>query len=913
MNNKYGADDALQHPSCVAALTASLTSPRVTTRKLVSEVLTFLCHWDRPNGHSMVLAALDQIKNYEGETGRFDAWLRIVEVTIDGRGKLGSLVGASEEVKSGGIGMENLLMEYALATLFLINSLAQGADDVAVRVHIRAQFKGCGFARIASKMRQIKYELIDKQIERYEEDSQVDYEDLFERDGQSMIEGQEGEVKDLNDPVAIVEAINIKIQGSRTQDYFISALHHLLLIKDDTGDDRLRLFQLIDAILGHVVMDRRMPDMDLKASLNFSIQGILDKLKLDSEVTNYMEEAVLARQAAEAAIAERDAMAEQVAMGADGLIKKLKEQIEEQDRALEMQRRRNEGLESELNELQRSHMQQMQRNELETRELYLMLREAEDAASAAEVEKTSGLPNTSGNKSKHPSIGILDRQRLMEKLEMQLERKKAEFKLEGKQWQQLIPPSDKLRSLREQMDAVQSEARNLEQMQWEERVKQNGFGLTRTRGVVRRLSSAPALDRRNRRSRASIADRDSLLEEEAGSELDSETGEKAVFINEKPVIINFMRPKASGANKNLMSELRGKVPKLNASDDEMADGDDELPKKKGTAEDSAEEDDGVTIGSSRPSVGSDAPKTPIDEPLAGAVGEEKSLLAGFGGPPPPPPPPASSSVLPGFGGPPPPSPPILAGFSGPQPPPPPPLLAGFSNALPPPSPLIPGFGGPPPPLPPLLPGFGGSPPPLPGFGGPPAPSPPSMPGFSSSAPPPPSLPGFGSAAPPPPSLPGFGSAAPPPPTMPGFGGGPPPPPPPSGFSFGGPAPPPPPPPFPGAPSGGWLQNRGGIPAAPGISLIGGPRPKKKLKPMHWEKLDVSEYTMWATRKDGKEKLYTELQAKGVLDEIERMFVFKESKLATGKKTGNEKKQFISSEVQKSFRKYARIQCIIFRG
>ena len=900
MNNKYGADDALQHPSCVAALTASLTSPRVTTRKLVSEVLTFLCHWDRPNGHSMVLASLDQIKNYEGETGRFDAWLRIVEVTIDGRGKLGSLVGASEEVKSGGIGMENLLMEYALATLFLINSLAQGADDVAVRVHIRAQFKGCGFARIAIKMKHFKYELIDKQIERYEEDSQVDYEDLFERDGQSMMEGQEGEVKDPNDPVSIVEAINTKIQGSRTQDYFISALHHLLLIKDDTGDDRLRLFQLIDAILGHVVMDRRMPDMDLKASLNFSIQGILDKLKLDSEVTNYMEEAVLARQAAEAAISERDAMAEQVAMGADGLIKKLKEQIEEQDRALEMQRRRNEGLESELNELQRSHMQQMQRNELETRELYLMLREAEDAATAAEVEKPSGLPNTSGNKSmsKHPSIGILDRQRLMEKLEMQLERKKAEFKLEGKQWQQLIPPSDKLRSLREQMDAVQSEARNLEQLQWEERVKQNGFGLTRTRGVGKRLSSAPVLGRGSRRSRASIADRDSLLEEdEAGSELDSEAGEKGVFINEKPVFISFLRPKVSGANKSLMSELRGKVTRLNASDDEMADGDDELPKKKRAAEDSAEEDDGVTIGSSRPSVGSDAPKTPTDEPLAGIVGEGKPLLAGFGSPPPPPPP-ALSSVLPGFSGSPPPPPlPALAGFGGP-PPPPPPLLAGFGVA-PPPAPSLPGFGGPPPPPPSSLPGFGGPPPPpppsLPGFGGPPPPPPP-----------PPSIPGFSSSAPPPPPIPGFGSVAPLPPTMPGFGGGPPPPPP--DFSFGGPAapPPPPPPPFPGTSSGGWLQNRGGVPAAPGISLIGGPRPKKKLKPMHWEKLDVAEYTMWATRKDGKEKLYTELQAKGVLDEIERMFVFKESRFATGKKTGNEKKQLISSEVQKSFRKYTQV-------
>ena len=879
MNNKYGADDALQHQSCVAALTASLTSPRVTTRKLVSEVLTFLCHWDRPNGHAKVLAALDQIKNHQGETGRFDAWLRIVEVTIDGRGKLGSLVGASEEVRSGGIGMENLLMEYALATLFLINSLAQGADDVAARVHIRAQFKGCGFARIASKMRLFKYELIDKQIERYEEDSQVDYEDLLERDGQSMIEGQEGELKDLNDPIAIVEAINARVQGSRTQDYFVSALHHLLLIKDDTGDDRLRLFQLIDAILGHVVMDRRMPDMDLKASLNFSIQGILDKLKVDSEATHYMEEASLARQAAEAAIAERDAMAEQVAMGADGLVKKLKAQIEEQDRALEMQRRMNEGLESELNELQRSHMQQMQRNELETRELYLMLREAEDAANAADADKNGGLANTGSKHKKDPSIGILDRQRLMETLEMNLERKKAQFKLEGKQWQTLIPPSDKLRNLREKMEAVQSEARSLEQQQWEERVKQTGFnaiGLTRTRGV-RRLSSAPVLDRKNRRSRASVTDRDSLLEEE--SEIDSEAGEKGVFIYEKPKMITLIRPKQDpGQTKDLMKELRGKVSKLDASDDEYADGDDESTRRKKKKpkrpeEDSAEEDDGVTIGSSRPSVGSDAPRTPTDE--APASGDGKSLIPGFNGPPPPPP-----LAMPGFSGAPAPPPPPMPGFNGP----PPPSMPGFNGGPPPPPP--------PPPMPgafPSMPGFNGGPPP------PPPPPPPgtfaSMPGFHGGPPPPP----------PPPPMPGFNGGPPPPPPPPGFGG-PPPPPLPPGLTFGGPAAPPPPPGFPGFQSGGWLQNRGGAPGAPMMNVIGGPRPKKKLKPMHWEKLDGVEYTLWASRKDGKEQLYAELQAKGILDEIEKLFVFKESKLAA-KKPANEKKQFISNEVQKGFRMY----------
>ena len=75
-------------------------------------------------------------------------------VTIDGRGKMGSLVGASEEVRSGGIGMENLLMEYAVASLFLINMMIDSPEkDLQLRVHIRAQFTACGIKRVFERHR----------------------------------------------------------------------------------------------------------------------------------------------------------------------------------------------------------------------------------------------------------------------------------------------------------------------------------------------------------------------------------------------------------------------------------------------------------------------------------------------------------------------------------------------------------------------------------------------------------------------------------------------------------------------------------------------------------------------------------------------------------------------------------------
>ncbi|KAI9685568.1 MAG: hypothetical protein M1822_004426 [Bathelium mastoideum] len=765
MNNKYGADNALQHASIVMALATSLISPRLNTRKLVSEVLTFLCHWADGEGHLKVLQALDQLKASHGENGRFDAWIRLVEVTIDGRGKMGSLVGASDEVRSGGIGMENLLMEYAVASLFLVNMIVDAPErDLQLRCHIRAQFTACGIKRILVKMEDFQYEVIDKQIERYRTNEAIDYEDLLERENNSMIDSVEGEVKDLNDPVQITDAIVSKVQGTRSADYFLSAMQHLLLIRDNEGEDRLRMFQLVDAMLSYVAMDRRLPDMDLKQSLGFTVQNLLDKLYTDSEARQLRDETLEARQIADSAIAERDEMRAQVELGAEGLVRKLQKQVEEQQNVINLIQRQNEALKADLAEAQRMRAQDLQRNELETRELYLMLRDAQDfAASNAKKSGKNGLAGADPAQMQ----GILDRERLMDRLEMQLQRAKTQAKLEGKVWQK-VNPSDKLRELREMMEGGQE--RQVEQ-DIENNI-QDGFLGT----VSRAKSTIPGRPGRTA----------------AGSPDEMEEENDAIY--EKPRLVEMKRPKLTpqGAN-GYLNEMVSKVKRYDASDDEG---------------------DGVTTGTTHPSLESDSPKTP---------GEEH----GFDGPAPPPPPP-----MPGFSGAPPPPPPPMPGFSGAAPPPPPP------------------------------------PPPPPG-----GPMSPSMPGFQNGAPPPP---------PPPP--PGSNLTSP---TSPAF-------------NSNAPGAPPLPPPK----AGGFLPKQAF--AAPTSSIgLGVARPKKKLKALHWEKVDEPQITIWADHASTleiKEEKYKELARKGILDEVEKLFSAKEIK-QIGKGAGakkSDKKQLIAGDL---IRKY----------
>lgn len=205
---------------------------------------------------------------------------------------------------------------------------------------------------------------------------------------------------------------------------------------------------------------------------------------------------------------------------------------------------------------------------------------------------------------------------------------------------------------------------------------------------------------------------------------------------------------------------------------------------------------------------------------------------------------------------------------------------------------------PPPPLPPLLSGFGAPPPPPP-----PPPLPPTLnsngPASSSSSPPPPPPP----PPPLPPSMSGNMPPPPPPPPLPSLGGsGPPPPPPLPSLLSGGPPPPPPLPlefggtlPFAVTPTslssppsrseteipgGGVTENKDDNDAVSdtAASLQSKVRPKTKLKQMHWNKIDNIDNTFWGGISNNE--VSDKLHQKGVLSEVEKAFVAKNSVIKT---------------------------------
>jgi cytokinesis protein len=97
----------------ISYIACSLSSPSIQARKLVLDMLTFLCYYSDALALPLVLSALDSLSQANNESGRFDYWFKSLDFTLSGRGKMGSLVGASDEIRKNQ-GVDSSLNDYAV-------------------------------------------------------------------------------------------------------------------------------------------------------------------------------------------------------------------------------------------------------------------------------------------------------------------------------------------------------------------------------------------------------------------------------------------------------------------------------------------------------------------------------------------------------------------------------------------------------------------------------------------------------------------------------------------------------------------------------------------------------------------------------------------------------------------------------
>lgn len=905
MNQKLGAERAKTDDLLyINAITGSLLSPRIATRRIAAESLTFMIvYYCRVGGdhnkYHKVLRSLDglQLKPYyefvvaanasskktlqrkpppDENTHRFELWLRLVDRTIEGRGKYkNSLVGASEELKyqfsvngstvGGPSHVENQLMEYCLGTMLLINTIVEYGLDFRVRIHLRTQFTAAGIDQLMGKFLDLGYDSLVKQVQKYREMADADEMELKTKQ-------QIDEDLDFNNPVDLVRSLWTNVQNSEAQGHFLSAMQHIYLNQTEKKDDSeevTRSLRLLDGLIQNVTGAHTSND---DSAVGIAINRLYAGLSTDDMYRKAINEVKLYKKIAEEATAERDEMSKQLSIGSEGLIANMSNDLKEQELVLRRTRRMNEELEEELEDLKRKHLREKQEQEVEMRELLIMLNSAQ-IDSKKDKGKTTVLVQTSNEK-------------LIKKLQKQISRKKNEFRMDNKQLGTLVEPSSRLRALREQMADIENLARELEMTDFEtyslpkeepaepepepvpepvpepepatpepevlppvpqgpkRSVREDD--LEKLEKLRKKLASLQSESNDIMKfNNKSLFSKQKFLAMERLRELETNfadfnidfdiSEEEAALLGMMDASVKSKIQEELDLVKKLNTDLRAQLAAIN---------DIKLPSKASSASTSPDtllkieakyaQGKVVVDGADRAVKGTNSPakdykanrKSTIStldpkflNELSSKVKQAEAISSA----------PASDEEK------------FEDSVDKEQAPSEAPKATG---APPPPPP-------PPPPLPPVL---GGAPPP------PPPPLPPSL------------------------------NGGPPPP--------PPPPPPPLGGAFGG-APPPPAPPLPS----GSTRSASPSPApqtAHPFDMY--PRPKKKLKQLHWEKFENGENnanSFW--HESQLQNIASELMDKGVLDEIETIFAAKEiKKLATKKKEDVNKVTFLARDIAQQF-------------
>jgi cytokinesis protein len=105
--------------STISSIAASLSTPYIPSRRVATDILTFMCYSQGdPALFDAVNYGFDALSTNNGGGGRYEYWLRSFLDTISGRGKMGSMVGASDDLRRHG-GADSHVNEYSVRDFFL--------------------------------------------------------------------------------------------------------------------------------------------------------------------------------------------------------------------------------------------------------------------------------------------------------------------------------------------------------------------------------------------------------------------------------------------------------------------------------------------------------------------------------------------------------------------------------------------------------------------------------------------------------------------------------------------------------------------------------------------------------------------------------------------------------------------------
>ncbi|KAI9243693.1 hypothetical protein BY458DRAFT_530433, partial [Sporodiniella umbellata] len=343
-SNYYGIQQVVSDDGCIIQLAQSLLSPSISVQRLVCDALTFMCYFDQPKGHSMVVKGIELIKS---ENKPFSSWLNTLYSVLDNGNAKHTLVASSEETA-----MDISLAEHALAGLLLINALLDPdtLKDINSRVTLRKQLYEGGMAQVLDKLKSFKNELITLKLDEFKE-----------------MEDCDTASSTIPENTTLLEKLQRLICGTKAENYFQKMLQNLLSIQCET-EIRDKYYRLIERFISQVTLND--VDTRLDADCGFSVKDMIEKFVEDEELEIALQEADEAREMAFEALEREAKLKVQVDLKADGLVGQFRLKNEALSHSLKVANQTNSVLQQRLHDIDANHKKTLKLMDSQIQRLY---------------------------------------------------------------------------------------------------------------------------------------------------------------------------------------------------------------------------------------------------------------------------------------------------------------------------------------------------------------------------------------------------------------------------------------------------------------------------------------------------------------------------------------------------------------
>nr|XP_033800688.1 protein diaphanous homolog 2 isoform X2 [Geotrypetes seraphini] len=282
MNNKYGLQRILGEERSLLLLARAIDPKQGNMMTEIVKILSAICIIGEENILDKLLAAITTA----AERYNKERFASIVE------------------------GLESHdALQLQVACMQFINALVTSPEDLDFRIHLRNEFLRCGLKKILPDLKEKENEELDIQLKVFDENKDEDLIELSHR-----LNDIRAEMDDMNE---VYHLLYNMMKDTSSENYFLSILQHLLLIRNDYYI-RPQYYKIIEECIAQIVLHCSGMDPDFKyrgrLDVDFThlIDACVDKTKVEEseqkalEFSKKFDEEFTARQEAQAELQKRE-------------------------------------------------------------------------------------------------------------------------------------------------------------------------------------------------------------------------------------------------------------------------------------------------------------------------------------------------------------------------------------------------------------------------------------------------------------------------------------------------------------------------------------------------------------------------------------------------------------------------------